>query len=90
MESPVYQISIIGENERPARRHQEEEIVLIYQTGMIVVYKPVGHVDYVIELMRSGCRMQPGYTKRTEQFFAFRDNKNCEQKYNVIMELNEL
>ena len=45
-------------------------------------------VDYVIELMRNGCRMQPEYTRRVEQFFAFRDNKNCERNYTAIMELN--
>lgn len=56
--------------------------------GFGPVYSEIGEVvDYVIKKMKSDCQMEEKYRKRANDFFAYRDNKNCERTFNAIEKL---
>lgn len=46
-------------------------------------------VEYLVQLMESGCNMEQTYIDRVNAFFAFRDKYNCKRNYESIKELEE-
>lgn len=48
-----------------------------------------GTVQRLMEYMEHGCMLKDKYRKRIEDFFAFRDRKNCERVYAAIQSLDE-
>lgn len=45
-------------------------------------------IDRIVEYMENGCRMKDEYRARTDRFFAFSDQNNCQRVYEKIMELD--
>lgn len=43
-------------------------------------------IGMLCDYMEHDCRMKPEYVKRADDFFAFRDHKNCERIYQVMIE----
>ena len=52
-----------------------------------VAYDLETTVDYVIEALKSDCKLDEKYRKRIDKFFAFNDKKNCERVYKEILKL---
>ena len=46
-------------------------------------------VNAIISAIGNGCVMEEKYHKRAEEFFAFRDGKNCERIYQEILKLDQ-
>lgn len=44
-------------------------------------------VDTLCQYMESGCKMEPEYVQRADNFFAHRDFKNCERIYLAVEEM---
>ncbi len=51
-----------------------------------VEYTLEGTVARIVEYMEAGCKMKEKYQKRAEQYFAYRDQKNCQRVFDKIME----
>ena len=45
-------------------------------------------MNYVIDLIQNGCKMEKKYRDRVDRFFAYNDNCNCERNYKAIKGLN--
>lgn len=43
-------------------------------------------IDTLVEYMKNNCEMKPEYQKRVDDFFAFKDHKNCERIYQEMIE----
>lgn len=63
-----------------------EEGGLIYDTmGFGPICKNNNEiVETLCQYMESGCKMQPEYIKRADDFFAFNDFNNCERIYRAV------
>lgn len=46
-------------------------------------------VNRIIEYMKSKCLLKDIYRKRIDNFFAFRDQNNCQRVYEKLIELDE-
>ncbi len=44
-------------------------------------------VETLCQYMKSGCKMQPEYVKRADDFFAFNDFNNCERIYHAVEDM---
>lgn len=53
-----------------------------------VCYDYESTVQAIISAIENGCVMEEKYRKRAEEFFAYRDGKNCERIYNKILEMD--
>ena len=53
-----------------------------------VCYDYESTVNAIISAIENGCVMEKKYHKRAEDFFAFRDGKNCERIYQEILKLD--
>lgn len=51
-----------------------------------VEYDLEGTIQRIVEYMENGCRMKQKYRERADQFYAFRDQNNCQRVYDKIME----
>ena len=43
-------------------------------------------IDVLISYMESGCKMKEEYVRRADDFFYFRDHKNCSRIYKEMIE----
>ncbi len=46
-------------------------------------------IDVLIDYMQHDCKMKPEYVKRADDFFYYRDDKNCERIYKEMIEYQE-
>ncbi|MBO5909033.1 MAG: hypothetical protein J6Q67_04550 [Clostridia bacterium] len=44
-------------------------------------------VEEIIDLIKNDCRNKEEYLARTDSFYFFRDNKNCERIHKAIKDL---
>lgn len=54
-----------------------------------VCYDYESTVEAVLSLLNSDCKMDEIYKKRVDDFFAYRDDKNCERIYEEILKLDK-
>lgn len=67
---------------------QDEELFSYEQDGFGKVYDNQNDaIDYLIELIKTGCQMPEDYKKRVDEFFVFRDDKNSERVYKEILKM---
>lgn len=46
-------------------------------------------VDSIIDIIESGCKMKPVYSKRVDEFFAWRDKNSSKRVYDAILALDD-
>lgn len=46
-------------------------------------------IDMLCSYMKEGCQMKPEYVKRADDFFYYRDHKNCERIYQEMINYQE-
>ena len=54
-----------------------------------VCYEYESTVNAIVAAMESVCVMEKKYQQRVEEFFAYRDGKNCERIYSEILKLDK-
>lgn len=83
---------------KPLIYYHPEELPPHYTEGGLIYetmgFGPIctGHeqiVETLCQYMKDGCRMQPEYQKRADQFFAFDDFNNAERIFREVMEFEE-
>ena len=45
-------------------------------------------IEQLYRILAEGCKMNVVYQKRVDEFFAFKDDKNCERTYKAVMQMN--
>ena len=80
---------------KPVLYYQPEELPPQYENGHFsyekdgfgpVIEKQKDLIDAVCAYMKNGCRMEPEYIARVEQFFKYTDDRNCERICAAIKE----
>lgn len=46
-------------------------------------------IGLLCEYMKNGCKMKEEYVKRADDFFYYRDRKNCERIYKIMLEYQD-
>lgn len=70
--------------------HTYQEGYFDYQTMGFgpVCYDYESTVQAIIRAIENNCVMEEKYQKRVDEFFAYRDNHNCERIYQEILKLD--
>ena len=70
------------------RKGHYQEGYFSYDDGLgPVAFDSNALLRYIEEYCENGFRMNDSYAKKADEFFVYRDSKNCERVFNSIIEL---